>query len=234
MQLSITIPAYNEETTLEEVIDETLDAGNAATSGDFEVLIVDDGSTDATGELADRLASTRPNVRAVHHEKNRGFSGAMRSCVQEARGDYVFLGPADGQAGFDDIHRFWAMRDRYELIFSCRAGRSDSAGRKLSSAIWYAFLRLLFGREIPEFSSTFLFKRAAIPAFPVKIRPDASNFLPVLYLTAIERGHRVGTLPTVQYSRRGGVAKGGNLANTARTVVEDLVLWWRLRIRPAG
>ena len=231
MKLSITIPAYNEQATLEEIVEEALGVG-ASMHEDFEVLIVDDGSTDDTGRLADRLSVARPNVRVLHHEHNRGFSGAMRSCVEQAAGEYVFLGPADGQAAFDEIHRFWTLRDQYDLIFSCRAGRDDNARRKASSAVWYGLLRILFGQPIPEFSSTFLFRRAAIPQFPVKIRPDASNFLPVLYLTAIETGRSVGTLGTVQHQRRGGVAKGGSLANSMRTVVEDIRLWWRLRVRP--
>jgi glycosyltransferase involved in cell wall biosynthesis len=231
MKLSVTIPAYNEQDTLEEIVGEALTSG-ASTTDDFEVLIVDDGSTDETGRVADRLASERSNVRVVHHERNRGFTGAMRSCIEEAAGEYVFLGPADGQAEFDEIHRFWDIKDEYDLIFSRRAARDDSARRKMSSAIWYAFLRILFGQTIPEFSSTFLFRRSAIPPLPVKIRPNASNFLPILYLTAIEKGRSVGTLSTVQHQRRGGVAKGGSVANTARTVIEDIQLWWRLRMRP--
>jgi glycosyltransferase involved in cell wall biosynthesis len=231
VKLSMTIPAYNEEATLEEIVAEALRAG-ASIDDAFEVLIVDDGSSDGTAEVADRLAATTPNVRVIHHERNRGFSGAMRSCVDQAIGEYVFLGPADGQAEFNEIRRFWEMKDDYDLIFSCRAGRSDSVRRKASSLVWYTFLRVLFGQAIPEFSSTFLFRRAAIPEFPVQIRPDASNFLPVLYLTGVSTGRRVGTLGTVQHHRRGGVAKGGSVTNTARTVVEDLALWWRLRVRP--
>ena len=231
MNLSITIPAYNEEVTLEGAVLDAL--GTAAdVDQDSEVLIVDDGSTDGTAKIADRLAAEHPRVRVFRHESNRGFSGAMRSCMDEAAGDYVFLGPADGQARYEELDRFWPMRDRYDLIFSYRVARGDDARRKLSSTVWYAFLRILFGETIPEFSSTFLFRRDAIPEFPVNIRPDASNFLPILYLTAVRTGARVGTLGTVQHERVGGVAKGGSISNTARTVLEDLVLWWRLRVRP--
>jgi glycosyltransferase involved in cell wall biosynthesis len=231
MRLSITIPAFNEAVTLEEVVAEAVDAGRSL--GDtFEVLVVDDGSTDGTSEIADRLAHEVDEVRVHHHPANRGFSGAMRSCVDHAEGEYMFLGPADGQARYDDIRRFWELVEDYDLIFSYRIERGDSRRRKLSSAAWYLFLRILFAHEIPEFSSTFLFKRDLVPTPPVAIRPDASNFLPITYLTAMQLGRRVGVLGTVQQERRGGVAKGGDVFNTLRTLVEDLRLWWRLRVRP--
>jgi glycosyltransferase involved in cell wall biosynthesis len=230
VRLSIALPAYNEESTLEEIVEEALLAG-AATTEEFEVLIIDDGSVDATGCLADSLAASQPHVRVVHHKYNQGFSGAMRSCVQEASGEYIFLGPADGQAEFKEIRRFWAIRAEYDLIFSHRVMRKDSARRKIASAIWYTYLRIVLGRRIPEFASTFLFRRSAIPALPVEIRPDAANFLPLLYITAIATGRRVGTLGTVQHERRGGVAKGAGMANAARTVIEGVELGWQLRLK---
>jgi glycosyltransferase involved in cell wall biosynthesis len=231
MRLSITIPAFNEAVTLEEVVGEAVQAGRSLGVA-FEVLVVDDGSTDGTSEIAERLAERLEEVRVHHHPANRGFSGAMRSCLQEARGDYVFLGPADGQARYEDIRRFWELAGDYDLIFSYRIERGDSRRRKVSSATWYLFLRVLFAHEIPEFSSTFLFKRARVPPPPVPIRPDASNFLPITYLTAMQQGRSVGVLGTVQEERRGGVAKGGDVFNTTRTVIEDIRLWWRLRVRP--
>src|SRR5580692_4365426 len=230
MRLSITIPAYNEESTLEEIVVEALAAG-AAISSEFEVLIVDDGSTDITPSLADRLAATQPHVRVVHHQCNQGFTGAMQSCLEQAAGEYVFLGPADGQADFGDIRRFWDMRAEYDLIFSCRVARRDSRRRKIASTTWYTFLGVVFGRKIPQFAATFLFRRAAIPALPVRIRPDAANFLPVLFITACETGRRVCILGTTLHERRAGVAKGGSLTNAARTVIEDVWLWWQLRVR---
>ncbi|HEY3727921.1 MAG TPA: glycosyltransferase family 2 protein [Solirubrobacteraceae bacterium] len=225
------MPAYNEEEMLETAVAEATAAGEANFT-EFEILIVDDGSTDRTAQIADRLGSEQERIRVVHHAHNRGFSGAMLSCVQNAVGQYVFMGPADGQANFQDVARFWALVDRYDLIFSYRQHRGDAAGRKAASTLWYLFIRVMLGTRIPEFSSLFCFRRDSIPQFVVPIRPDASNFLPVLYLTAVRQRLRVGTIGIDHGPRRGGTAKGGNVANALRTIVEDLILCWRLRIRP--
>lgn len=227
--ISFSIPAYNEEEMLAEVVGEILVA--AAQFDTYEILLVDDGSTDRTAEIADRLAAEHHAVRVVHHSTNRGFSGAMLSCVEQAAGEYVFMGPADGQANFQDVLRFWALVDRYDLIFSHREHREDGKGRKVASTAWYGMIRLLFGTEIPEFSSLFCFRREAIPEMAVPIRPDASNFLPLLYVSALRSGRRVGTLGIDHGPRRGGSAKGGNVPNALRTILEDLKLSWRLRVR---
>jgi glycosyltransferase involved in cell wall biosynthesis len=228
-EVSVVIPAYNEESTLEEVVAEAIEAA-ARVASRFEVVIVNDGSIDQTGEIADRLSSRHEAVRVVHHASNRGFSGAMQSCIENAAGDYVFLGPADGQARYGELVRFWELIDRYDLIFSEREERQDGLHRKLASAAFYTFFRALFGERLPQFSATFLFRRDAIPEFPVAVRPDASNFLLVLYLTAIWQGRRINFVATRCGPRRGGVAKGSSVTNMIRTMSEDIVLWWQLRI----
>jgi glycosyltransferase involved in cell wall biosynthesis len=229
-RISITIPAYNEESTLEEVVTEATAAAALVTQR-YEVVIVDDGSVDRTGKIADSLADRHEAVRVVHHTQNLGFSGAIRSCLENAKGDYVFLGPADGQGRYEDLLRFWELADQHDLIFSERVDRQDGIHRKLASAVFYTFFRALFGERLPQFSATFLFRRDAIPELPVTVRPDASNFLLVLYLMAVWQGRRIGFITSPCGPRRGGVAKGSSVANTIRTMTEDVALWWQLRIR---
>jgi glycosyltransferase involved in cell wall biosynthesis len=229
--LTIAMPAYNEEVTLESVVDDALAAGRTI-AVPFEVLIVEDGSTDSTPALADRLAAEHAEVRTLHHERNRGFTGAMRSCVRESAGQHLFMAPADGQGSFADLRRFWLLRDDYDLIFSFRLERGESRRRKVSSGLWYLFLRFLFAYQIPEFSALFFFRRDEMPQLPIEPREDASNYLPLLYVTAMRTGRRVGVLGIIQQERRGGEAKGFDFRLTLRTLAEDVRIWWHLRIRP--
>src|SRR3954470_18141681 len=103
--LTIAVPAYDGEATLEGAVDDALTAGRAL-GEPFEVLVIEDGSTDGNPALSDRLAEAHPEVRGHHHASNRGFTGAMRSYVRHAQGTYMFMAPADGQGRFSDLRRF--------------------------------------------------------------------------------------------------------------------------------
>jgi glycosyltransferase involved in cell wall biosynthesis len=229
--LTIALPAYDEETTLDAIVREAIEAGRAL--GDaFEVLIVDDGSTDNTRQIAGRLGEEFDEVRLHRHAINRGFAGAMRSCLAQSRGDYVFMAPSDGQGPLSDLRLFWALKNHYDLIFSSRLERNDSPRRRASSGLWYLFLRFLLGYQIPEFSALFLFRRDQIPSLDIHLREDGANFLPVLYMTAMKQGKRVGVLGILEQPRRGGNAKGFDVPLIVRTIAEDFKIWWHLRIRP--
>ena len=231
-RLSIALPAYNEENTLEAIVREAVEAGRAL--GDpYEVLIVDDGSTDETPQIAARLAGELDEVRVYCHEVNRGFAGAMQSCFAESKGDYVFMAPSDGQGPLSELESFWALKGKYDLLFSSRLERNDSSRRRASSGLWYLFLRFLLAHLIPEFSALFLFRRDAIPPLAVAVRQDGLNYLPVLYVTAMKEGRRVGVLGIQEQQRRGGQAKGFDRSLIVRTIAEDFKIWWQLRVRPS-
>ncbi len=229
-RVSISLPAFNEEVTLEAIVREAV-AVASSVEEHFEILIVDDGSTDGTRIVADRLAAELDTVRVHRHETNRGFAGAMRSCFSEARGEYVFLAPADGQGRLQELPLFWALKDHYDLIFSSRLKRSDSSRRMVFSGLWYLFFRFLMAFPLPEFSALFLFRRESLPVLPIQVRDDGLNYLPMVYLTAMQQGQRVGVLGILEQSRRGGQAKGFDPALIARTIAEDFRIWWHLRVR---
>src|SRR5207245_6412035 len=102
-RVTIATPASDEIENLERAV---LDARDALAGHGGEVLVVDDGSRDGTGPLADSLAARYPEVRVLHHEVNRGFSGAMTTCFREAAVDLIFLVPAGGQGAISELGRF--------------------------------------------------------------------------------------------------------------------------------
>lgn len=105
LSLSITIPAYNEEGSIEKVAIRALLTAKSL-SKNYEVLLVDDGSTDNTGSIIDTLAKKHKEIRVIHHKKNQGFSGAIKTCYRNASKDLVFLAPADGQVDITDCKLF--------------------------------------------------------------------------------------------------------------------------------
>src|SRR5438876_118089 len=101
-ELSIVVPAFNEAGNLERVIERTISTlDNAAWLRGYEVIVVDDGSGDGTGQLAEQLAGTHRAVSVVHHAANRGFGAAVRSGYAAAHGRFVSVVPADGEVGVD-------------------------------------------------------------------------------------------------------------------------------------
>ena len=231
MHLTIAIPAYDEVTTLESVVDEARAAIAAlAQPGEAEVLLVDDGSTDGTGDLARALAQRHADVRAVHHAANRGFSGAMTTCFRESRGDWIFLAPADGQTRIDEVHRFLTQGAGADIVVGVRLTRPEAFHRIVLSRGFHAIARVLFDLPLRQFSSAFLFRRSLLDAMPFRSRARSATLLPEILFRARARGAALVELDLPQFPRRGGQAKGGQLSVAALTLVEMLRLAPLVRI----
>lgn len=213
------MPAFDEVENLAKVAREALEA-LAAAAPDGELLIVDDGSTDGTGKIADDIASAHPNVRAVHHATNRGFSGAMTTSLREARGDWVFLVPADGQVEIAELSRFLAARANADIVVGVRRRRPEHVGRVLLSRAFHRISKTIFPLPLEEFSSVFLFRRALIDAMPIRSRARSATFLPEVLYRANARRARFAELFVDARPRMAGRAKGAQLSVALLTLLE--------------
>ena len=219
MLVTIAMPAYDEAPNIERTVAEARAA--LATAGRAgEVLVVDDGSTDGTAALADAIAKTHPDVRVVHHASNRGFSGAMTTALREARGEWVFLVPADGQVRMNDLERFLAARADADIVVGLRASRHDAAGRAALSQAFHRIAKLLFPIPLAEFSAAFLFRRSLVDAMPVRSRPGGASFLPEVLYRATVRRARFAQIVIEPRARLAGRAKGARLGVAVRTLIE--------------
>lgn len=233
--LTISIPAYNEAETIRSAVEEAAAVAKQLPL-DVEILIVDDGSTDGTTEIADSLAreasstESGPPIRVIHHRMNRGFSGAIRTSLLEARGDLVLLVPADGQVSMSVALDFLPAIEGVDAVVGVRARRADPPYRRVLSWAFHTLARRLLGIPLREFSSSFLFRRQLIASLPLIIsRPSGGTILPEILARAHRNGGRFREVTIEHYPRRGGVPKGGQARVAVVSLLELVRIAWEIR-----
>jgi glycosyltransferase involved in cell wall biosynthesis len=231
--ISIVIPAFNEEATLGSVVDEGREVLRTLTR-DYEVLVVDDGSTDATGAIADRAAHDDPShVSVIHHRKNQGFAGAIKTCYANASKDWVFLAPADKQVDLRELANFVAVIDGADIIVGYRKNRAEPFYRSFNSHAFHLLCRIFFGIKLKQISTSKLYRRTLLQAIPIEASPSSAMVEPEVIFRAMQRGARIREVGMTHYPRAAGKPKGSGVRMIVRTFVELFRLWLKLRVAPA-
>jgi glycosyltransferase involved in cell wall biosynthesis len=167
--LTIFFPAWNEEETIERAVDAAFDAGDGlVASGEiewFEVLIIDDASTDRTAEIADKLAAENERVRVVHHAVNRKLGGSLRTGFAEARGELVLYTDAD--LPFDMVEAAKAVRllriYDADIVSAFRFDRTGEGPRRLVySYVYNHLVQVLFGLRLRDMNFAFKLVRRRV------------------------------------------------------------------------
>ncbi|MDR7520979.1 MAG: glycosyltransferase family 2 protein [Armatimonadota bacterium] len=225
--ISAVLPAYNEEANLTATVAD-LRRVLAALGRPFEIVVVNDGSADGTGPLAERLASEDPAVRVVHHARNLGYGAALRSGFAAARCPWVFLMDADGQFDPSDLPAFVAAAARADFVVGYRPVRADAAHRTLYARIWAALMSVLLGVGVRDVDCAFkLMRRSYLAAMPLEA---GGAFLSAEMLARARRmGARITELPVRHLPRRAGRPTGGRLRVLVRAFFELGRLWLRVR-----
>lgn len=164
--LSVVVMAYNEVENLEGQV-RAAASWVRTVSPEGEILVVDDGSTDGTGELADRLAAECDGVRVVHHPVNLGMGRAIRSGYQAARGEWVTQLPGDGQVPPQALEALWERRGEADLVLSTYRDRGDGLTRRVVS-LGFQVTALLLLNNPCRFTGTMLFRRVLLDGLPLR------------------------------------------------------------------
>jgi glycosyltransferase involved in cell wall biosynthesis len=203
VSLGCIMPGRNEEPNVERAVRRVVAALERWT-GDFEVIVVDDGSTDRTGEIARRLASQDPRVRVLRNESSVNYGNALLQGIRSARCEWVFHEPMDLPLAPEEIGPFIERLGDSDVVVARRRSRAaHSPWRKLTSWTNRLLLRILFAPRTADLNFTQFYRRSFVEAVPLVTRGPAS-VTPELILRAERTGLRVREVETEFHRREAG------------------------------
>jgi len=225
--LSFVLPAFDEALNIAEAIRRCVAVGERLGVA-FEVIVVDDGSRDATRFIADRFAEEDRRVRTIHHPRNRGYGAALRSGLLAARMDRVFFTDADLQFDVDEIDALLHHADVYDVVVGYRAPRRDPLGRIVLGWGWSRLVALLFDLDVRDVDCAFkVFDRRVIERIAIQSVGALVNT--EILVRAKGLGFRIQEVPVRHMPRRAGQSTGASPRVVLKALSELLVLHGDLR-----
>lgn len=226
-ELSLFYPMYNEEGNIEEAVRRAA-ALLPKYAERFEVILVNDGSADRTGDLADRLGEDDPRVRVVHHPQNRGYGAALRSGIRASRYAWIFYTDGDNQFDLDELRLLLPMRHDHEIVTGWRIDRKDPWNRKLNAWAYNLLVLILFGLRCRDVDCAFKLYRADIFQ-GMELKSEGALIDVEILARARKRGARIAEVGVHHYPRTTGIQTGAKLSVILRAFRELFRLWGELR-----
>jgi glycosyltransferase involved in cell wall biosynthesis len=228
--LSVFFPAYNDSGTIASLVVMAVQAARQLTA-DFEVIVVNDGSVDATPRIVEELARLYPEVRLITHERNRGYGGAMQTGFAEARKDVIFY--TDGDAQYDpfELTLLWRrMTPEVDVVNGYKISRSDPLHRVIIGRLYHHTVKLLFGLRVRDVDCDFRMMRREIFG-RVSLEKTSGVICLEMMKKIQDAGFRIAEVPVHHYHRAYGKSQFFNFRRVFRTGVDVLRLWVALVVR---
>jgi glycosyltransferase involved in cell wall biosynthesis len=225
--VTVFFPAFNDEGSIAGLVHEALEILPRIT-GDYEVIVVNDGSGDGTAGVLDDLSGKEPRLRVIHHQFNRGYGGALRSGFESATKDLIFYTDGDGQYDVRELMKLIPlMTDDVDIVNGYKIKRSDSRRRVVLGAIYKILARRMFGLPIRDVDCDFrLMRREAIQG--VTLSSTSGVVCTEMVYKLSKAGCRFAETPVHHYPRLHGQSQFFTLRRVARTGYDFFKLWLKL------
>jgi glycosyltransferase involved in cell wall biosynthesis len=218
--VSFFCPAYHDENNL-PILVAKVHAFLSKIALQFEIIIVEDGSPDKTGEVADSLAKTFSNVRVIHHEKNKGYGTTLRDGYRGAQYDYVMYTDGDNQYDIEEFEPYLFLLDTCDVISGFVKEKAVSPRRKFQSFVYNTLIMILFFVRIQDVDCSMkIFKKKVLDIIDIQ---STSAFIDAEMLIRTKRaGFKVGQFPVTHFERSSGLASGSKMSVIVPTIRDML------------
>jgi glycosyltransferase involved in cell wall biosynthesis len=222
--LSLIVPAFNEADAIAQAIVEA-DAAIRAAFAEYEILVVDDGSSDRTVAVVESRLSPFPKTRLLRHFENRGYGAALRTGFEAARFDLIAFTDADCQFDLGDLAELAELAEKIPIVVGYRADRKDTWRRRFLSRGYNRLVRLLLDTRVRDVDCALkVFRREVL----AELLPTSHGFFvnTEMLARAAQLGYDVAELPVTHRPRFGGASKV-SLWEVPKTLRVLLGFWWR-------
>ena len=227
--LTIFFPCYNDAGTIGSLV-AAADTVAREFSDNYEIIVIDDGSTDHSRQLLTELKTKFPNLHLIFHEQNRGYGGALKSGFYNATKDLVFYTDGDGQYDVFELRRFFpVMQEGVDIVNGYKIYRSDPLHRKIIGTTYLRLMRLLFNFHVRDVDCDFQLMRRDIFT-----NVELNHTSGVICLELVKKlelaGYRFADFPVHHYHRTYGESQFFNFPRLLKTGINIFKLWWELNV----
>lgn len=228
--LSVFFPAYNDSGTIASLVITAIRTASKLTPN-YEIIVVNDGSSDATAQILDELARVYSHLTIVTHEVNRGYGGALRSGFAAASHDIVFYTDGDAQYDPSEMELLWSkMTPDVDLVNGYKISRSDPWHRIVIGRIYHHTVKTLFGLHVRDVDCDFRMLRRTI-FDRVHLEKNSGVICLEMMKKIQDAGFRIVEVPVHHYHRAHGQSQFFNFRRVIRTGLDVFKLWYALVVR---
>ncbi|MCP4482275.1 MAG: glycosyltransferase family 2 protein [bacterium] len=229
--ISFFFPAFYDEGTIIEMVEEAREVLAEVTTN-YEVIIVNDGSLDETGDIADQMSEKYPEVKAIHHQFNLGYGAALKTGFAACQYDWIFYTDGDHQFDIHELKDLLPYINDYDMIAGYRKTRAydNKKIRSFTSSIYNIFIKLIFGLKYKDLDCAFkLMKRDVVRNSKDFI--DSAFICAILFFEAKKNGHKIKQIPVSHYQRKYGSSSSFSFLFIIKSIVELFEAIWNVKYR---
>ncbi len=226
VSITVFFPCYNEQDNVAKVAEQAVQVLEAI-QADYEVIIVDDGSSDNTGPNADHVAARHARVRVIHHPRNLGYGAALQSGFRAAAKQLVFYTDGDAQFDLAELPALLPLMQKYDIVSCYRMNRQDNFVRRMNGWLWTRMVDFLFSLRLRDIDCAFkLYKRVIFDH--IKMESTGALISTEILARAAKKGYTITEVGVHHYPRTAGKPTGGSPRVILRAFKELLQLRRRI------